>query len=229
MSETRVVMIEDHPLVLVAIKQLIDNRPDLTAIAYAARGDEGLALVREHRPEVVILDISLPDVSGLDLCPLLLEVSPETKVIFLSMHDQEAHIARALKNGAKGYVLKTEKPDRLLTAIDTVMSGKYYLSPEVNEAVIKGFLSERRYGGAAQLPTQPRLPPPAGLSKRELEIMQLILSGTGNRQIADLLCLSPKTVEKHRGNIMDKTKAKTPMAMLRFALKHQLTSIDILN
>lgn len=227
MGEIRVVMIEDHPLVLEAVKQLFVNRKDMIVIGCVSRGDEGLALIREKKPDVVILDISLPDVSGLDLCPLILEVSQGTKVIFLSMHDQESYIRRALNNGARGYVLKTEKPDRLVNAIEAVMRGKYYLSPEVNETVIKGFLNEGGFPGVDQTTPAPVLP--AGLSGRELQVLQMILGGAGNRQIAELLCLSPKTVEKHRANIVEKTKAKTPMSLLKFAIKHNLASIDNLN
>jgi len=227
MSEIRVVMIEDHPLVLEAVKQLFVTRKDMKVLGCVARGDEGLAMIREHKPEVVILDISLPDISGLDLCPLITEVSPGTKVIFLSMHDQESYVRRALKSGARGYVLKTEKPDRLLNAIDAVMRGKYYLSPEVNETVIKGFLSEGGFGSVEQLKPSQALP--AGLSSRELQVLQMILGGAGNKQMAELLCLSPKTVEKHRANIVEKTKAKTPMSLLRFAINHGLVNIDNVN
>ncbi len=227
MNEIRVVMIEDHPLVLEAVKQLFANRKDFTLIACVSRGDEGLALVREKQPSVVILDISLPDVSGLDLCPLLLEVAPETKVVFLSMHDQESYVRRALNSGAMGYVLKTDKPDRLLDAIDTVMRGKYYLSPEVNETVIKGFLGEKGVAIGEDMSPIPSLP--AGLSHRELQVLQMILGGAGNKQIAELLCISPKTVEKHRANIVEKTKAKTPMSLLRFAINNGLVDIDNVN
>lgn len=227
MHEISVVLIEDHPLVLEAVKQLVVNRKDMAIVACVSRGDEGLAAIREKRPDVVVLDISLPDVSGLDLCPLILEVSPGTKVVFLSMHEQESHIRRALNSGAMGYVLKTDKPDRLLVAIDTVMRGKYYLSPEVHETVIKGFLSDRITGSVEQSKAVPTLP--AGLSSRELQVLQMILGGAGNKQIAELLCLSPKTVEKHRANIVEKTKAKTPMSLLRFAIQNNLVNIDNVN
>ena len=227
MNEIRVVMIEDHPLVLEAVKQLCVNRKDLSVIDCVSTGEAGLALVREKRPDVVILDISLPDVSGLDLCPLILEIAPETKIVFLSMHDQESHVRRALNSGAMGYVLKTDRPGRLLEAIDAVMKGKYYLSPEVNETVIKGYLGEKLAvdGDAAQ----PNLLLPAGLSHRELQVLQMILGGAGNKQIAGLLCISPKTVEKHRANIVEKTKAKTPMSLLRFAIKNNLVNMDNVN
>lgn len=222
-------MIEDHPLVLEAVKQLFVNRPEMALIDCVSRGEDGLELVREKRPNVVILDISLPDVSGLDLCPLILEIAPETKVVFLSMHDQEAYIRRALNSGAMGYVLKTDKPDRLLEAIDAVVRGKYYLSPEVNETVIKGFLGEGGLGAVETVKPGNASVLPAGLSHRELQVLQMILGGAGNRQIAELLCLSPKTVEKHRANIVEKTKAKTPMSLLRFAIRNNLVNIDNVN
>jgi two-component system response regulator NreC len=227
MNKIRVVMIEDHPLVLEAVKQLFVNRKDMTVIDCVSTGEEGLALVREKLPDVVILDISLPDVSGLDLCPLIMEISPETKVVFLSMHDQESYVRRALNSGAMGYVLKTDRPDRLLDAIDAVMKSKFYLSPEVNETVIKGFLGER--GAAVGEAVSPSQMLPAGLSHRELQVLQMILGGAGNKQIAELLCISPKTVEKHRANIVEKTKAKTPMSLLRFAIKNNLVNIDNVN
>ena len=224
-SEIDVVIIEDHPLVLEAIKQILAERKDILVAGCVSRGDEGLQLVREKRPKVVVLDISLPDVNGLDLCPLILEVSPETKVVFLTMHDQEPMIRRALNSGAVGYVLKSEKPDRIMVAIETVLKGKYYLSPDVNDTVIKGFLLDNK--NSEQLRALPTLP--AGLSPRELQVLQMILGGAGNRQIAEMLCLSPKTVEKHRANIAEKTKAKTPMSLLRFAIKNNLVNLDQIN
>ncbi len=228
MNEVKVAIIEDHPLVLEAIKQLIAGRKDLLVIGCVSKGEEGLDLVREKRPNVVILDISLPDVSGLDLCPLLLEASPETKIIFLSMHDQDSYIRRALSSGAMGYVLKSDNPDRLLVAIDSVMHGKHFLSQEVSETVIKGFLHEGAQNDAGST-AKPANSLPAGLSQRELQVLQMILGGAGNKKIAELLCLSPKTVEKHRANIVEKTKARTPMSLLRFAIKNNLVNIDNIN
>jgi len=228
MNEITIAIIEDHPLVLEAIKQLIGNRKDLLVIGCVSKGEEGLELVREKRPNVVILDISLPDVSGLDMCPLLLEASPDTKIIFLSMHDQDSYIRRALGSGAMGYVLKSDKPDRLLAAIDSVVLGKHFLSQEVNETVIMGFLNDGERNGAGSTAKQTNTLP-AGLSHRELQVLQMILGGAGNKKIAELLCLSPKTVEKHRANIVEKTKARTPMSLLRFAIKNNLINIDNVN
>jgi DNA-binding NarL/FixJ family response regulator len=225
MNEIKVVIIEDHPLVLEAIKQLIAGRQDLLAIGFVSNGEEGLELVRQKKPNVVILDISLPDVNGLDLCPLLLEASPDSKIIFLSMHDQDTYIRRALSSGAMGYVLKSDNPDRLLVAIDSVIHGKHFLSQEVNETVIKGFLNKGEGTGAGPA-AKKASSLPAGLSNRELQVLQMILGGAGNKKIAELLCLSPKTVEKHRANIVEKTKARTPMSLLRFAIKNNLVNID---
>jgi two-component system response regulator NreC len=228
MSGTKVAIIEDHPLVLEAIRHLIESRKDMVLVGCVAEGEEGLKLVREKRPQVVILDISLPDVSGLDLCPLVLEASPGTRVIFLSMHDQDSYIRRALGSGAMGYVLKSDNPDRLLLAIDSVMRGRYFLSQEVNETVIKGFLNDGDHC-ASGTEAKPGNSLPAGLSQREMQVLQMILGGAGNKKIAELLCLSPKTVEKHRANIVEKTKARTPMSLLRFAIRNNLVDIDEIN
>jgi len=228
MNEIKIAIIEDHPLVLEAIKQLIAGRKDLLVVGCVPKGEEGLELVRGKKPNVVILDISLPDVNGLDLCPILLEASPETKIIFLSMHDQDSYIRRALSSGAMGYVLKSDNPARLLSAIDSVIHGKYFLSQEVNETVIKGFLNDGVPSGAGNKDRQANSLP-AGLSHRELQVLQMILGGAGNKKIAELLCLSPKTVEKHRANIVEKTKARTPMSLLRFAIKNNLINIDNIN
>jgi two-component system response regulator NreC len=228
MNQINIAIIEDHPLVLEAIKQLIAGRKDLVVVGCVSKGEEGLELVREKRPHVVILDISLPDVSGLDVCPLLLEASPGTKIIFLSMHDQDPYIRRALSSGAMGYVLKSDRPDRLLTAIDSVVQGKHFLSQEVNETVIKGFLDDGEPHVSKATAKQANALP-AGLSRRELQVLQMILGGAGNKKIAELLCLSPKTVEKHRANIVEKTKARTPMSLLRFAIRNNLVNIDNVN
>ena len=216
-----IVIIEDHPLVIEAIKQLFSKDETLSIVGEAHTGENAVDMVRQLKPDVAILDISLPDVSGLDLCPLFADVSPETRVIFFSMHDQVSHIHRALSGGAMGYVLKSAPVDCLLEAVNEVLNGKYYLSPEVNQAVVKGFLGGDTASGRGSNSDSPS-PLPGGLSHREFQIIQLVLDGATNKRIAELLCLSPKTVEKHRANIMEKAKANTPMALFRFAIRNKI-------
>ena len=183
--------------------------------------EKAVDMVRDLQPDVIILDITLPDVSGLDLCPLFMEVAPETKVVFFTMHDQVSYVHRALGGGAMGYVLKSAPVECLKSAVKEVMVGKYYLSPEINQVVVKGFLGG---GSGAEKVSNAKgsEPLPGGLSHREFQVLQLVLDGATNKRIADLLCLSPKTVEKHRANIMEKAKASTPMSLFRFAVKNKI-------
>lgn len=218
---TRIVIVEDHPLVLEAVKLLFNSNETMSVVGEAHSGEHAVDLVRDLKPDVVILDITLPDFSGLDLCPLILDVSPATKVVFFSMHDEVSSIHRALNNGATGYVLKSAPVDCLVAAVNHVIQGKYYLSPEVNQKVVKGFLGGQIDSGKAVEKFRPA-PLPGGLSRREFQILQLILDGATNKRIADLLCLSPKTVEKHRSNIMEKSKSRSPMDLFRFSIKNKV-------
>jgi DNA-binding NarL/FixJ family response regulator len=221
MSVTSIVVVEDHPLVMEAVKQLFGKDEEMSVIGEDHSGEKAVDLVRDLQPDVIILDITLPEISGLDLCPLFLEVAPQTRVIFFTMHDQVSYVHRALNNGAMGYVLKSAPVDSLVSAVKHVNGGQYFLSPEINQVVVKGFLGGEQ--GSAQPSSKEGVKPlPGGLSHREFQVLQLILDGSTNKRIADLLCLSPKTVEKHRANIMEKAKANTPMSLFRFAVRNKI-------
>lgn len=218
---TNIVIVEDHPLVLEAVKQQFVASKRTTVVGEAHTGQVAVQMIRDLQPDVVILDISLPDINGLDLCPLFLEVAPETKVVFFSMHEEVSYIHRALSSGAIGYVLKSAPVSDLLDAVEHVRRGKYYLSPELNQMVVKSFLGREYDPVKAKAKFSPA-PLPGGLSPREFQVLQLVLDGSTNNRIAELLVISPKTVEKHRANIMEKAKAQTPMDLFRFAVKNKV-------
>jgi two-component system response regulator NreC len=220
-SMTRIVIVEDHPLVLEAVKLLFKDNTQMLVVGEAHSGEMAVSMVRNLKPDVVILDISLPDINGLDLCPLFLDVVPEVKVVFFTMHEEVAYIHRALSNGAIGYVLKSAPVASLVCAVEHARKGKYYVSPEVNQTVVKGFLDGGYDFGKAKEKLV-AAPLPGGLSHREFQVLQLILDGSTNKRIAELLCLSPKTVEKHRANIMKKAKSRTLMDLFRFAVKSKI-------
>jgi two-component system response regulator NreC len=218
---TRIVIVEDHPLVLEAVKHLFSGNKNMSVIGEAHSGKAAVDSIRDLKPDVIILDISLPDINGLDLCPLFLDILPEVKILFFTMHEEVSYIHRALGSGAIGYVLKSSRVDCLIEAVEQVRKGKYYLGPEVNQAVVKGFLGRNYDPDKVKDKSRPA-PLPGGLSSREFQILQLLLDGSTNKRIADLLCLSPKTVEKHRANIMGKTKSQTPMDLFRFSVKNRI-------
>jgi two-component system response regulator NreC len=221
MSVTKLVVVEDHPLVLEAVKQLFGPDERMSVVGEAQSGEKAVDMVRDLQPDVIILDITLPDISGLDLCPLFIEAAPGTKVVFFTMHDQVSYVHRALSSGAMGYVLKSAPVECLMSAVEEVIGGRYYLSPEVSQVVVKGFLGTGT-GPQKENKIKGVEPLPGGLSHREFQVLQLVLDGVTNKRIADLLCLSPKTVEKHRANIMEKAKANTPMSLFRFAVKNKI-------
>ncbi|MDT8336117.1 MAG: response regulator transcription factor [Desulfurivibrionaceae bacterium] len=222
---TRIVIVEDHPLVLEAVKHLFAGKENMAVVGKAHSGKAALDKVRDLRPDVIILDISLPDINGLDLCPLFLDIFPEVKILFFTMHKEVSFIHQAFNSGAIGYVLKSSRVDCLVEAVEQVRKGKYYLGPDVNQAVVKGFLGRDYEPDRIKDKSGPS-PRPGALSSREFQILRLVLNGSTNRKIADLLCLSPKTVEKHRANIMGKTKSRTPMDLFRFAVKNKIIDPD---
>lgn len=221
-DKTSVLVVEDHPLVLDGIVKILETYDKISVVGSASDGIPALELVRERQPDVVILDISLPSCSGLDLCPVFLNTSPKTRVVFLTMHVQSTYIRNALSCGALGYVLKSSPSEQLLEAINHVEKGEYYLSPEVNKVVIRRFMSPAQNSG---METESNSTSPHVnniLSPRELQILEIYLTGATSKEIARLLCLSPKTVDKHRANIFEKTKSRSPMELIRFAVENKM-------
>ncbi|MCK4839791.1 MAG: response regulator transcription factor [Desulfobulbaceae bacterium] len=222
-EKTTILIVEDHPLVLDGIKKTLNHSGDFQLIGSASDGVEAIELARKHQPAVVILDISLPTCSGLDLCPIILESVPKAKVIFLTMHVQLSHIRKALKNGALGYVLKSAPVEQLLWAIRHALKGECFLSPAVTKLLIGDFLGQK------DRPKDSTNPPSlfnSPLTARELQVLEIYLTGASSKEIAQILCLSPKTVDKHRANIFEKTKSSSPVDLLRFAVEHNIVDLD---
>ena len=168
------------------------------------------------QPDLVLLDLSMPRMRGLEAIPELRKVSPETRILTLTVHDSEEYILASLQAGADGYVLKDATRDELLLAIRSVLSGKSYLSPEVSTKVIDGYLGAR--GG---------IKPEASwesLTKREREVLKLVAEGYRNKQVAELLCISVKTVERHRANLMEKLDLHDVSALTAYAMKRGLVT-----
>ncbi len=201
----RVLIADDHAILRDGLKALLQSAPDMEVVGEAATGEEALRLVHELRPHVVLMDISMPDMTGLEATEVIKRMYPEIKVIALTVHEHETYLRRMLQVGADGYVVKRAAADELVRAIRTVLRGGVYLHPEVAKNVVGR--------------SDPKMPK---LSEREWQVLRLIALGYTNQQIAERLALSVKTVETYRSRIADKLGIKTRAEMVKFALQHQL-------
>jgi two-component system, NarL family, response regulator NreC len=206
----RVLLAEDHQVVREGLRALLGQERDIAVVAEARDGLAVEGQVAEERPDVVVLDIGLPRLNGIEVTRRLRERHPEVRVLILSMYDDAQTADQALRAGARGYVLKGVGVADLCQAIRRVHRGEVYLSPQIAEFVLQGYLTTK---GAPE--TDP-------LSQREREILQLIVEGFTARQIAGRLGLSPKTVENHRANIMDKLGIHTIAGLVRHAMRRGL-------
>ena len=202
----RVLLAEDHQVVREGLSALLAAEPDIEVIAEAADGREAVVLAEEKGPDVVVMDLGLPGLDGIEATRRLSRSRPDIRVLVLSMHDDAATVDRALRAGARGYVLKGSGIAALRQAIRDVYSGKVYLSPAVSEYVLQGFLKQ----------DSGEVDP---LSEREREILQLIAEGYTSREIAKRVGLKPKTVENHRARIMEKLGVHTTAGLVRYALR----------
>ncbi len=206
----RVVLADDHALVRAGIRALLEKLPGLAVVGEAGDGREALALVKQHRPDVVLMDVTMPGLNGLDAADRIAKEYPEVRVIVLSMHENEEYYWRALKAGAAGYLLKKAASVELETAIRQVVGGELYLSREISDRLVKKFSREGL--GDQKSPLEQ-------LTGRQREILQLIAEGQNTKQIGELLQVSPKTVEYHRLKLMDCLNVHDVPGLVRFALR----------
>lgn len=207
MNPTRVLLVDDHPMVLAGLRALLGPLPGLEVVATATTAAEAHAAAATHRPDVVLLDINLPDQNGLEACRQLLDTHPTLKVIALTTLNEKSYVTRMMQQGAAGYVLKNASPEELAEAIARVQAGKKYFSEEVQELLLQ------------PTPAVPALPP---LTRREKEVLGFIAQGLTSQDIADRLFLSALTVETHRRNLLAKFEVNNTAALIRLAAQHQL-------
>lgn len=207
----RILIVDDHPLMREGVAQWIERAPDLEVCSQVESAAEALSLAGKLKPDLVLTDISLPGRDGLELTKDLLAIRPELPVLVLSMHEESLYAGRALRAGARGYVMKRAGGDRVVEAIREVLQGRIALSPEMATQLLEQYSGRRSRSAHIPLPS---------LTDREFEIFQLIGEAKSNREIAEQLHLSAKTVETHRMNLMRKLKLKSTAEVLRFALQY---------
>ncbi|MFA6282910.1 MAG: response regulator transcription factor [Desulfurivibrionaceae bacterium] len=211
-GKLKVMVADDHAIVRDGIRQLLLDHPAMELVGEAFDGKDVVRKAKQARPEVILLDIGMPGLNGLEAVSLLKEVSPESKVVIFSMYDKEAYVHQALASGAVGYVLKTDSGDDIILAIQKAAAGHYFLSAKLNTAVIMKFLSPKSGHDLGVTGYD-------SLSEREQQIFRLVVEGHTTKNIAQMLFLSPRTVEKHRSNIVKKLDIHDPMALVRYAVK----------
>lgn len=215
-QEVRVLLADDHGLMRAGLRHLLEGIRDVKVVAEAEDGREAVSFVRDHEPDLVLLDIALPELNGLEACARIKQRFPDVAVLMLSMYSSEEYVLRALRNGALGYLLKSATAAELEVAIAAALRGDRYLSPEVSGHVIDAFVSGRE---------TPRSPLDA-LTSRQREILQLIAEGHTTREIAEILHLSAKTVETHRTNMMRELGLHEVVSLVRFAIRNGLVVDD---
>lgn len=211
-KKIKIVVCDDHEVVRKGIIKLADDCPDLEVVGEASNGKNAIKKVTDLKPDVVLLDIALPDLNGLLALPLIKEAHPDCQVVIFSMHDKEAYVFEALKFGAIGYLLKIATNKEIYTAIKKASQGKYHLSPEINANIIKKYLS----GDEAKLKEETKYDL---LTEREQQVFRLIVQGHSSKDIAKVLYISPRTVEKHKANFMKKIDIFDTVSLIRFAMK----------
>jgi DNA-binding NarL/FixJ family response regulator len=208
----RIVIADDHTILREALKALLSSDPSFEVVGEAEDGREAIQVVKKFIPDLILIDLSMPKLNGMDAIKEIKKQSSETKVLVLTVHKTEEHLLASLQSGADGYISKDATHSELEIAIRSVLGGKSYLSPEISEKVIEGYL-EGRKTLRSRWDT---------VTQREREVLKLVAEGYTNKEIADLLFVSVKTVEKHRANLMKKLDLHNVSALTAFAMKRGL-------
>jgi len=215
-NKISIVIADDHTIVREGLRSLLCSEPDFEVIGTAADGREAIDRVDDLRPDVVLLDLSMPKMHGLEAIAEIKRRTPETRILVLTIHKEEESMLAALEAGVSGYCVKDTTPEELVTAVRTIMGGKAYLSSEVSRTVIEGYVKGRR-----ELRCRSSWD---SLTSREREILKLIAENYRNKEIGDMLCISVRTVEKHRQNLMNKLGLHSISALTAFAIERGLIS-----
>jgi DNA-binding NarL/FixJ family response regulator len=215
-QKVRIVIAEDHTILREGLRSLLSSHPSFEIVGEAEDGREAIRCVEKLKPDLILTDLSMPRMNGMEAIKEIKRGSPATKVLVLTVHKAEEYILATFRAGADGYILKDSTHSELVMAVKKVLDGKRYISPEISEKVIEGYLE-----GKKTLKSRTSW---ETLTQREREILKLIAEGYKNKEIADDLCISVKTVEKHRANLMEKLDLHNIQALTAFAIERGLVS-----
>jgi DNA-binding NarL/FixJ family response regulator len=212
-----VLLADDHPIVRQGLRHLLEGEPNLKVMGEASNGREAVQLVEKIRPDVLIVDIVMPELNGLEVLKQVRERSPRTCCIILSMQSADVYVVEALKAGALGYVLKETGPSELVNAVHQVIRGQRYLSPRISERLIDVLIESSQKSTSDPYQT---------LTNREREVLQMVAEGLSSAEIARRLSISPRTAELHRGRMMNKLGLRNQTELIRYAFKRGILTLD---
>ncbi|MCG6898741.1 MAG: UvrY/SirA/GacA family response regulator transcription factor [Gammaproteobacteria bacterium] len=212
-----VMLVDDHDLVRKGIRRLLDDSSGIKVIAEAPDGEQAIRQVRKQKPDVILMDISMPGIGGLEATRKITQRSPDMKVIVVTVHDDDPFPARLLEAGAAGYITKGCDIDEIIQAIRSVYSGKQYITPGVAQKLALSFVNNQ---GKSLLEE---------LTPREVQVMLMVVQGESNREISEKLCLSPKTTSTYRGRLFEKLGVDNDVELTRFAIRHGLIRENIVH
>jgi DNA-binding NarL/FixJ family response regulator len=215
---TTIVLADDHAIIRQGLRGLLETEADFQVVAEAGDGPSAIQAVDMHKPDVIILDISMPGLNGLDVAQRISKHHPDTRVIILSMHTNESFVLKAIRNGASGYVLKASSSDDLVVAIHKVMAGDVYFSAPISQRALALYVEKAR--------SQTADDPYESLTDREREVLQLSAEGFTAAEIAEKLFLSSRTVEMHRSNLMAKLDLRNQSELIRYAFTQGILQVD---
>jgi DNA-binding NarL/FixJ family response regulator len=212
----RILLADDHIVIRKGLRLLLESQPGFKVVAEASDGRETVAMAESHAPNVIVLDVAMPNLNGIEAARQISAKTPQAAIVILSMHSDESYVLRALKAGARAYLLKDSAEGDLINAVKAVNAGKAYFSPAISKMLVDDFmrqLREREVEDSYEL-----------LTSREREILQLLAEGKSNKEIAAVLNLSPHTVETHRGNILQKLNLHSVPELILYAVRKGVIS-----
>jgi len=215
----KVIIADDHTIVRDGIKALLSEQEDIDITGEASNSSELFTLLGQTNADIILLDISMPDLSGIEICEILKTEYPHIRVLFLSMYTTEEYIFNAIKAGAQGYLPKNISQSELLEAIRSISQGREYFSESISNTILKSYIKKAKKTEPAHDARE------NNLSKRELEVLRLFAEGCSNTEIGKRLFISPRTVESHKNHIMQKINLKSPVDLIKFAIRNHIVEI----
>ena len=217
MNKIKIILVDDHQMFRDGVKSVLSEEKNIDIIGEVGNGNDLYELLKTEQPDLIITDISMPDISGLEIAKYIAENYPGIKILILSMHSNIEFISKALSIGANGYLPKDTSMNELLEAINTIYNGENYFNKEISDTILKSIIKKSK---------QEVNPKIEALTKREKEIIKLVVDGFSNKEIAEKLFISIRTVDSHKTNIMQKLNLKSSVELVKYAIKNNLAKLD---